>query len=221
MLAVATLAIGADELAQVTVPRLRRYTRWLRAQFVLIDTPRINGPTVHWEKLQVGRLLEDFDRVLFLDLDILLRKTAPNFFMAYPETHRFVAHDESWIWRIKKLDVEGNILHHLEMQGFEPERVDGYFNSGVMLASREHRHLFDVPKVFAPSPYFEQCYLNANRIHLKIPWEKMPHSFNAVGCGLRRNLRDCGRVLHFAGVKGEQRMKIMEATLRKDPARFW
>lgn len=81
---VLTIAVGPEHqrIAAVTHPSLRAYARRIGAEFLSIDDSTTTTP--HWEKCQLARLLETYDRILYLDTDLIVRDDCPNLFDVVP-----------------------------------------------------------------------------------------------------------------------------------------
>jgi len=96
-------------------------------------------PWLRMEKFQVHRLFDKYDRILRLDSDVLVTHLAPNVFDIVPED-RFGA-------------VRENVGSRRRARNREMKRVrkalgpvdwrGRYFNSGVVVASRGHRKVFE------------------------------------------------------------------------------
>ena len=88
-LAVINIAIGEhyQQLSTLTHPTIRRYADRIGADFIAITEQKVSLTTPHWEKFQLLDYLNDYDRILYVDTDVLIRKNCPNIFDAVPETH--------------------------------------------------------------------------------------------------------------------------------------
>ena len=76
-----TVSIGQDDLSNHTIPRMQRYAAKYRVEFeVMTSSNRFERPAfAYWERL-VELVDSEYDRILILDSDILIRNDAPNLF---------------------------------------------------------------------------------------------------------------------------------------------
>lgn len=194
--AVVTLVSGEffEQLFQVSGPLIDLYAKKIGAEFV-VDR---SGGTPGYAKLKViGGLLKRFDRVLYLDADILIRHDAPNLFDLVPED-AFGAFDESRLGdRVtpkKDWERQTGLMYPRWIN--DPK----YFNTGVMVVGKQHT------KLFAPAPveidnFYEQTYLNFCLFDSKVKTFSLPVDFNRILPAISatgRQLDDC-YFSHFAG----------------------
>jgi alpha-N-acetylglucosamine transferase len=83
---VVTLAIddAMADLAVLTLPGQRAYAQRLNAEHRILTQPRIGAGSPYYEIFRLYELLGDYDRVLYLDLDVLVRTDTPNLFDQVP-----------------------------------------------------------------------------------------------------------------------------------------
>ena len=83
MLAVVTVAIGAEfrEIAALTHPFMEGYASRIGADFVSLHRQAENP---YLEKLRLGDYLGLYERVLFLDTDVIVRLDCPDLFQLVP-----------------------------------------------------------------------------------------------------------------------------------------
>lgn len=128
----------------------------------------------HYQKLEIGKLFEQYDRVLYVDTDILVREDTPDLFALVPDGELGVFDESPYDERERKF------VHFLVSLGYDTSSWDRrYFNTGVMVLSKNHRNLFVPPKQEIDH-YREQSYLN-----LMIPLTQtkvfpLPFRFNRV-----------------------------------------
>lgn len=145
-LAVVTLVTNPEweELAKVTLPSQRHYADRLGADFVVMD--RRIYPHPQYDKWQVIDLFPRYDRLIFLDADMIVRPDCPDLFVIVPPEH---------------VGGENELLsypdqgQHLELfcrrLGTPPLPCPYYLNSGVFVASACHRQLFREPRSCLPT----------------------------------------------------------------------
>ena len=62
-------------MAEVSHPTLKAYAERIGAEFVVLsDEDAARHSTPHWAKLKLGDLLNRYDRIIYLDTDILVRE---------------------------------------------------------------------------------------------------------------------------------------------------
>lgn len=148
-----TIAVGPafQEIAALTHPLIGAYARQVGADFVSINTAT---SLPHLEKFRMADFLGRYDRVLFIDTDIVITGNCPDLFSIVPDGAFGAWFPDPMI----PGRFAGNIARVQEVLG-DIGWVDGYFNSGVMVASRCHRPVFQDPEDYTDS-FFEQTLLN-------------------------------------------------------------
>lgn len=199
--AVVTLSIGerSQRIAEITHPTLRAYADRIGADFVVIDEPLISSSSPHYEKFQLFSLLNTYERIIYLDADLVVRKDCPNLFEEVPPNRLGVFNEGAFTDR---LDAMRNIVRDT---GEEIEKWDGqYYNTGVMVVSRIHKFLFEHP-VLEVSNFYEQSYLNLRIIRTKTKVHELEYKFNRMTCmdKLLGEHRLASYIVHYAGFPGE------------------
>lgn len=144
--ALVTLTIGKqfEEMAKLTHPSLKRYAASIGAYFHIITERKFPQANECYEKLQCRELLGQFDRIIYLDTDILVKKTCPNLFDIVP-FGTFGAFAEG-----KVLGNGRRALEQAKNQGWGDytAQVTQFFNAGVMIFDKTHIDVFTAPEVF-------------------------------------------------------------------------
>ena len=86
--AIITICIGEkyEQLALLTHPTIQAYADKIGAEFIVIkDRIYPAEVPVGYEKLRLGKYLETYDRIIFLDTDLIVRPDTPNLFDFVPE----------------------------------------------------------------------------------------------------------------------------------------
>jgi hypothetical protein len=160
-------------LAEITHPTLKAYAERIGAEFIsLTDTASYRFPT--FKKLELGPMLERFDRILYVDTDIIIRDDAPNLFELVPA-------DCLGMWEESRYyDRQLSTLKFMAQVRFDGTKWDRrYFNAGVIVFSKCHRELL----VAAPSARAhvdEQNWLNTQIAFRQTKMFPLPHRFNRV-----------------------------------------
>ncbi|MDJ0732737.1 MAG: glycosyltransferase [Nostocaceae cyanobacterium] len=178
MKAVVTLCIGdAYSLGEVTHPLLKAYADKIGADFIVINTPKLNFNYAHYEKYQIYDLLNDYERIIYLDTDIIVSPKYPNLFDIVPEKQfgAFVVSKHTYFHDRAIKDIQ-KVLGEI---GWKRE----YFNSGVMVLSKCHREIFNKNHdllVWASEKrnFYEQTILNYHLQKLSVPIYDIGYKFN-------------------------------------------
>jgi hypothetical protein len=220
--AVVTLCIGKryEAIAQVTHPTLRTYARRCSADFLVLN--RCQGEHVFFEKLRIGSLLAEYERILYLDTDIIVRGDAPDLFAQvgedelamYPEGAFAPARRDGMIAYLTRLDVPYRFWN------------GKYYNTGVILASRQHRDIFMMPEDDLveqfTGPFMEQDYLNL-MITLRQPKvAELDHRFNRmfyIDSTVRQHRLD-SYFVHYAGYQYFSSHSELVRCIRRDLKRW-
>ena len=145
---IATIATGEQghAMAAVSHPWMRRYAESTGADFFVLVGSSLSSLWPGFSKLALGNLLQTYDRLLYVDSDVLIAPGAPNLFELVPagkvgatridqlKAEEAPAIANGWVARDISLvqQMFGSI-------GWQTE----YFNSGVMVFSSAHRILFE------------------------------------------------------------------------------
>jgi len=141
---VLTIATGAvyTEMSTYTHPTLQNYAHRIGAEFRCIDGKSISTTSIHWEKFQIYNLFDEYDRILYVDTDLIIRDDAPNIFDIVPKDKLGMFNEAPFTDRSKELMIDA-----CKAYGRKLETWDGkYYNTGVIIASRCHRDVFKKPE---------------------------------------------------------------------------
>ncbi len=173
--AVVTIACGEffERLAAITHPTLRAYADKLGADFIVWDNYR--GHTIpNYQKLELARLLDQYDRILFLDTDVLVRDDAPDIFELVPEDQ--VGMLEESLYCDRTIDV----IQYMIGVGYDARQWDRkYYNTGVLVLSQRHKNLFAQPAVEL-NHLGEQTYVNLMISRTQTKVFPLPYRFNRM-----------------------------------------
>ncbi len=174
---VLTIAIGEyyRKMGEITHPLMRTYARRISAEFKVITEKKVSQTTVHWEKFQIKELLDTYDRILFLDTDIIVRGDCPDLFELVPE-ESLGAFDESTYYT----DARARMKTTADSYASDLSLWDGrYFNTGVMVISRIHKKVFEKPEHEVEN-FYEQSYLNLAFVRERILMHPLDFRFNRM-----------------------------------------
>jgi lipopolysaccharide biosynthesis glycosyltransferase len=216
--AVVTLCIGKDfeGIAKFTHPTIKQYANRIGADFIVINSIKIGTERPHFEKFQLYSLLDKYNRIFYVDTDVIISPNCPNVFEIVPES-MFGAFIES---NFQKRD---NLIEFIQKKLGRIHWKKTYFNSGVMVFSRKHKHIFNRYNGLntAWGDTGEQTQLNYNLQKYQIPIFDIGIKFNNI-----LNFNTEGRfksyILHYAGNNSyrKHRLEIIkrDACIMKLPA---
>jgi hypothetical protein len=147
--------------------------------------------------------LAEFERVLYLDADVLVTPAAPDLFELVPPSHLGAKIDvlqPQMIRCIRKLS---------DKYGLPPcDLIEGqYFNAGLTLSSRAHLALFEKPPIYYSTTFGDQDLVNYRRSILGIPLHVLAPGLNLIYSFEKPDAET--RIIHFVGRKDRalQRLK--------------
>jgi ADP-heptose:LPS heptosyltransferase len=198
--AVVTIAMGENfqSIARMTHPSLRKYAERIRADFVVIDQQKVSQTSPHFEKFQIYDLLNRYERIIYIDTDVIVRDDCPNLFdVVKPE--EMGAFDEGAIMDRTKAMAEIAQAYEESLKEWKGK----YYNTGVMVISRVHKELFRKPEKEIWN-FYEQSYLNLKILRLQIRMHDLHYRFNRMNCMDQKTgeHRLKSYIVHYAGVLG-------------------
>lgn len=207
-----TLAIGDNPMYRAALMSFEQYAEKVGAELVVaqemhypitIENPRHTSSPAWTEKLYIGELLKEFDRVLYLDADIIIAPHAKDMFEAYPALDTMYMFNEGeHLERQHVIDKIFDILGPLDNW----PKVNGrpvYYNVGCMLISRECplfeiATLDDLQKLCNHIQYYEQTYFNYLLHREGLKHEAIDPAFNRMDALGKEGYRDAS-FIHYAG----------------------
>ena len=178
--AIVTLVIGEkyNEIWKRSEPYFTDYAQRCDADLLVLENiPDLPSP--HWAKFSVYELLKkQYDRIAFIDADILIRPDAPSLFDIVPS-------DQFGIFN-EGLYTPRSVCIHEVRKVFKVDlpKWNGkdYYNTGVFVCSREHRHIFKVADAVKPlrNSFGEQTYLNMRIMGSGVKVFPLTYKFNRM-----------------------------------------
>ena len=176
------------------------YAERCDADIIVIRGAEYEVPSPHWLKFSIRDLLKkDYDRVAYIDADTIIRSDTPSLFDVVPED-QFGIFNEG-IFTPRNICIY-EIMKVYNVQDF---RYDGvtYYNTGVMVASRRHRHIFKVTEEVKPlrNAFGEQTYLNMKTMMSGEQIFPLPYKYNRMSLMDRITgmTRLDSYIIHYAG----------------------
>jgi ADP-heptose:LPS heptosyltransferase len=209
MKAVVTLSIGkSQDIARLTHASLKAYADKIGAKFIVIDSVKLSKTFPHWEKFQLRDLLNKYERIIYLDTDIIVRDDCPDLFKIVPENKIGLFDEGGYTPRL------GLIQEMALKLNLQPPTANNYYNTGVMVLSEQHKYLFNKPESEINS-FYEQTYLNLMIQHNGFEIHSLDYKFNRMCC-MDRLLgvsRLDSYIIHYAGCPSPE---IMKGLIAKD-----
>jgi ADP-heptose:LPS heptosyltransferase len=138
-----------------------------------------NVPSAHWLKFGIYDLLhKEFNRVAFIDADILIRPDTPSLFDIVPED-AFGIFNEGYYTPRSVCLHEVKKVYNVDLPNWNGK---DYFNTGVMVISRCHRHIFKVQSEIKHlrNAFGEQTYLNMRIMQSGTKIHHLDFNFNRM-----------------------------------------
>ena len=224
--AVFVLSINQQDLEAVALPGIAAYAERCRARLYVAREPRFRNPDesrapAYWEKLQCAHLLRSHNRLLVIDLDVLIRRSCPDLFTAFPDEDKWYARDERDLWDAQNKNLDGRMREMCVRRGWAYRDWDGiYFNAGVMLVSRPHAMAFYPPARFHDGDFCEQTWLNVQRSQRRMPFGEIGREIHGLGSGIVKRWDDA-QIVHFAGLCPGDKIRAMQKRKALDPGGYY
>lgn len=176
--AIVTIAIGDIPYFKYTKELQEIYATRCNAEYIILKDSTLNNRP-NYEKWRCSSILEHYDRVLYLDADVMPTAKSPNIFEQHPEG--FWAVNEMHEARSpfeKKLERDFGVLS--DMYG-KVEWDGKYFNSGVMLIGQDCWRMFsDLKHIISGDIMFtDQTRLNYLLKRHNIEFNELDPKWNA------------------------------------------
>lgn len=157
-------------------------------------------PSPHWLKFSIYELLKkEFNRVAFIDADIIIRDDAPSLFDIVPEDELGIFDEGEWAPRAICL-YETMKVYDMKLPNWNGR---SYYNTGVMVVSRQHRHIFKVNEEIKPlrNNFGEQTYLNMRIMQSGVKIFNLDYKYNRMSVMDRITgmTRLDSYMIHYAG----------------------
>lgn len=200
-----TICVGNTykEIGDLTHPSIKAYAEKIGADFIAISESSCSTP--HWQKMiEIKKALEKYDRVLYVDTDIIIRDDCPDLFEFVSEDKLAMFNEGKFTERSKELLIDTCKAYNI----FLPDWDNRYFNTGVMLIPRKYGFIFEKPNK-EYSCYYEQTYLNMMFALHKPEIQELHYEFNRMCCmdKLTGEERHQSWIIHYAGFPDPNKIK--------------
>jgi hypothetical protein len=222
----ANIGEGSDYLPAMLSAQY--YASRHKIDFFVAEEPAIRFLYPCFEKRQGFRLFDmGYDRVLFLDRDILVTPDAPNIFECCCDVDTLYAFDESFPDETMERDsivngIKGTIQWPMNERGMYK-----YFNSGVVVISRDIKGFAegyrDLPETPSMRRFPEQTSMNYLAFKRGIKFEDLDQRWNRMDMGIPdpENRRYESYFIHYAGNMAFIPNEDKAQTIRRDFIHFY
>jgi lipopolysaccharide biosynthesis glycosyltransferase len=172
-----------------------------------------NAKTIHrsgWqslERLEMCDLFDKYERMLYVDADILVKPDSPDIFEVFNDDNIHMLNEsppteDTYIsnWGYMESTVFPYML--TQRADFDPPKGFPYYNAGVMLCSRTHRKVLEYrEKDYFESYRFEQDYINYYIWKYGFKVDPLPIEWNAMHILLKdnKNYMANNHFIHYIG----------------------
>ncbi|TMP37821.1 glycosyltransferase family 8 protein [Pseudoalteromonas rubra] len=191
--AIFTLAIGDNPMYRAAIKSFEIYAKKVGADLIVsdslhypikIENPLYNASPAWTEKLRIGALLEEYDRVLYVDADVLITPTARDVFELYPDTSKAYWFNEGVKQeRAPDIAMIQGVLGEVNWPERDSRPV--YYNAGIILTSKQcplfkKTDLDDLQEICNRITHYDQSYFNYTLHKHNISHESLDKSFNRM-----------------------------------------
>lgn len=230
--AIYTIMIGNNPMYDYTYKAMQLYADKIGADLIKCTKKNINNKkgkvnkkTACDEKLYIKDLLKEYDRLLYLDADILVTPHAPDIFQAYPKLDTVYMFDEGDLDRTRPVQ---EILSTFPCNTQWPIKQGRpvYYNAGVVLCSKESNifefaQLSDLQKIYKSVKMYEQTYFNYLLVKHQQRSESIDLKYNQM-CELSTpEDRFDAYFIHYAGKGFSKSSKRRTYTIIQDYFKFY
>ncbi len=195
--------VSGDKYREVwkrSKPYFEAYADTCGADLLVLENLPEGLPSPHWAKFSIYDLLKkQYDRIVFIDADIIIRPDTPSLFDIVPEDQFGIFNEGTFTPRAVCIQ-EVRKVFNVDLPKWNGK---DYYNTGVMVISKCHRHLFKVNAEIKPlrNAFGEQTYLNMRLMLAETKLFPLPYKFNRM-CVMDRNIgisRLDSYFIHYAG----------------------
>ncbi|GIU29233.1 hypothetical protein TUM4644_27460 [Shewanella colwelliana] len=192
--AIFTLAIGDNPMYRAAIASFKQYGKKVGADVIVSDelhyklnvnNKKFDASPAWSEKLYMIELLKEYDRVLYLDADMLVTPWAENIFEKYPSLDTVYMFNEGAYIDRSQQSVQINAILGEVNWPIEKDKMV-YFNSGMILVSKQtglfqNASAEEMQQVCNEVKFYDQTYINylirrdnINNISVDKSFNRMP-----------------------------------------------
>lgn len=200
------IPLRENDIFQYCMKSIAKYADKVKADFIMrtsildhVLSDETDYKNVIMEKFYIKELLKYYDRVLYVDADVLIRPDAPNIFEWCLDQSALYLYNEVKFNNVDYDKYIEKVKQNIKWTHADNGRYD-FYNAGVMLASRDCSKAFE----FIEEEYFimedlpmivDQPYLFHNILKHNITIKELDKRFNTMVY-----FEDNGWFLHFANI---------------------
>lgn len=192
---------------EFTIPTIEKYAERIQADFHLItdDNRKFPNHKHTYEKFQINDFLDQYDRVLWVDCDIIVKPdVTENIFNIVPKEQLGVLWDGKHFREHRTKRRLLKEIHQIQKGLGDISWKYGYFNAGVMVFSQEHKILFKDGFEYALPlkiwTWNDQSVFNYHRAKYKVKTYALQPKWNAMNNKVNPKwLINNANFAHFSG----------------------
>lgn len=214
-----TISIGDyyDEISQLTIPLIKKYAKKINADFIVITKDNINENYVlsneeedySLQIFQVYDFLNQYKRIIYFDVDLIIREDTPNLFDIVPTT-------ELGMMNEGRFKSNYDLINFSKIYNEPIKKWSGkFYNDGVMVISRIHKSLFKFPKI--DISFSKDMYFNLKIITNKIKMLDLDWRYNRLSIMdefLGKSRLD-SYIVHYSGAPKNQLLPILKKDIEQ------
>lgn len=207
-----TISIGDyyQKIANITHPLIQKYADKIEADFIVIDKIDEKIITQKWNKFMIYQLLNKYNRILYVDTDLIIRDDCPNLFDIVPSDKLGMFNEGKYSSRLEYIEDASKAYNEGDF------KWNGkFYNSGVMVISRIHKQLFKLPNL-TDVIETDQPYINLKITVDKIEMFDLSYNFNRMDI-LDKEIgihRLNSYIVHYAGAPQNQIFDILQKDIQ-------
>lgn len=230
--------IELDRISKTTIPRMRSYARSVGADFIEW-TELGTAKDRHWKKFDIKHLFKTYDRVLILNVEVMIKDNSKNIFEVIPEdaVGMFNEFSKYPFTATKSFQQSYTKYNYLLGEGDVLPIGGVYWNTGVMLlSSSNYIDILTPPPFIKDTEFHEQDWIN---FHILYQNKFKPASFfsghvNVYDIGVEFNCQNpfiCRAIskedikdasfINVTGINKQSTLKGYQIKLGEDREYFW
>lgn len=200
-----------------TLGLMKEYAERIGAEIHVVTSDDPSIRIGHYRKIKVlNEILDRYDRVLWIDADVLISRKAPDIFAEVPEDCLGIFNEAPWIDRSNDAKI------WFDLTGFAIT-PNVYFNTGIMVLSKIHKDIFRMPDIQVQH-YGEQTYLNQRIAECNTKVYYLSHHWNRMSCTHLPLGEEVffSNFIHFAGMPHDEKLyTFIKHTISEWQNRGW